>query len=168
MTTLTRMTVAGLALMVAGVVTATAQSNSGSITATAVVQSPLNVTPVSNLDFGPVFPGVNKTVAVTDGTAGRLDVVGAASNLVNISFTALPTNLTNGGNNMPIGTYTGLVNTSATCTSGSGSAFSPSAGTSATLNGSGGLCVFVGATVSPPSNLVAGTYSGTITMQVLY
>jgi hypothetical protein len=163
----TRTTFALLAVAVAGA-GAAAQSNSASITATAVVQSPLNVTPVNNLDFGAVFPGANKTVLVTDATAGRLDVVGAASTLVNISFTALPTNLTNGANNLPIGTYTGLVNTSATCTSGSGTAFNPSIGTSATLNGSGGLCVFVGATVSPPANLVSGTYTGTITMQVLY
>lgn len=168
MTTLTRMTVAALAVALSGMATAAAQSSSGSITATAVVQAPLNVTSVNNLDFGTVFPGVNKTVLVTDASAGRLDVVGAASTPVNISFTALPTNLTNGGNNLPIGTYTGLVNASATCTSGGGSAFSPSAGTTATLNGSGGLCVFVGATVSPPANIVAGTYTGTITMQVLY
>ena len=168
MTNVTRWTVAMLTVTVSGMTTVAAQSNSGSIQATAVVQSPLNVTPVQNLDFGNVFPGVNATVAVTDGTAGRLDVGGAASTLVNISFTALPTNLTNAGNNLPIGTYTGLVNTSATCTSASGSAFSPSAGTSATLNASGGLCVFVGATVSPPTNLVAGNYTGTITMQVLY
>jgi hypothetical protein len=168
MTTLTKLTVATLAVVVLGATTVAAQSSSGSITATAVVQTPLNVTPVQNLNFGNVFPGVGATVAVTDATAGRLDVGGAASTLVNISFTALPTNLANGGNNLPIGTYTGLVNTSATCTSASGSAFSPSAGTSATLNASGGLCVFVGATVSPPTNLVAGTYNGTITMQVLY
>jgi hypothetical protein len=167
MTTLMRTTAALLVVAMSGM-TAAAQSNSGSITATAVVQSPLSVTPVNDLDFGAVFPGVNKTVAVTDAAAGRLDVVGAASTLVNISFTALPTNLTNGGNNLPIGTYTGLVNTGATCTSASGTAFTPSSGTSATLNGSGGLCVFVGATVSPPGNIVAGNYTGTITMQVLY
>jgi hypothetical protein len=168
MTTLTKLTVATLAAAVLGATTVAAQSNSGSITATAVVQSPLNVTPVQGLDFGNVFPGVNATVAVTDATAGRLDVSGAASTLVNVSFTALPTDLTSGGNNLPIGTYTGLVNTSATCTSASGSGFSPSSGTSATLNTSGALCVFVGATVSPPVGLAAGTYTGTITMQVLY
>lgn len=167
MTTLTRTTAALLVAAMSGM-TAAAQSNSGSITATATVQSPLNVTPVNNLDFGAVFPGVNKTVLVTDAAAGRLDVVGSANTVVNISFTALPTNLTNGGNNLPIGTYTGLVNTDASCSSGSGAAFTPSAGTTATLNGSGGLCVFVGATVSPPGNLVAGNYNGTITMQVLY
>ena len=168
MTTLTRITAALVAAAVMGGGAVAAQSNSGSISATAVVQSPLNVTPVNNLDFGTILPGVNSTVAVSDATAGRLDVAGAANAAVNISFTALPTNLTNGGNNLPIGTYTGLVNTSATCTSGSGTAFSPSAGTSSTLNAGGGLCVFVGATVSPPANIAAGTYTGTITMQVLY
>lgn len=168
MTILTRVTAALLAVAVTGASAAVAQSNSGSITAIAVVQSPLNVTPVNDLDFGTVLPGINSTVAVTDATAGRLDVAGAANTAVNVSFTSLPTNLVSGTNNLPIGTYTGLVNTGGTCTSSSGTTFSPSAGTSATLNAGGQLCVFVGATVSPPANLPAGTYNGTITMQVLY
>jgi len=166
--TLTKSTLAMLALALWGASLAEAQSNSGSITATAVVQQALNVTPVNNLNFAIVFPGISKTIAVTDAGAGRLDVAGAANTLVNISFTALPSNLVSGGSNLPIGTYTGLANTSSACTSGSGSAFSPGSGATATLNATGGLCVFVGATVSPPAVLTAGTYTGTITMQVLY
>ena len=48
-----------------------AQVNNASITATATVQAPINVTAVSNLDFQSVFPGVAKTVLATAATAGR-------------------------------------------------------------------------------------------------
>src|SRR5438309_8429459 len=43
-----------------------AQSNNASITATASVQTPINVLGAQPLSFGNVFPGVNKTVAAMD------------------------------------------------------------------------------------------------------
>src|SRR6266568_3692456 len=57
-----------------------AQTNNASITATASVQTPINVVGAQQLSFGNVFPGVNKTIAATDLTnAGRFDVTGQAS-----------------------------------------------------------------------------------------
>ena len=131
------------------------------------MQSPITVTGVQNLAFGNVFPGVAKTVAYSDATnAGRFDVTGQGSAPVTYSF-ALPTNLTSGGNNLPIGSWTGYLNTS-NSTSG-GSAITPSATpASATLSAGGALYVFVGATVTPPSNLPAGSYTGTVTLTVSY
>src|SRR3989442_9034492 len=76
-----------LSLVVAALVlTSTAlqaQTNNASITATANVQTPINVLGAQQLSFGNVFPGVNKTVAATDLTnAGRFDVTGQASSPV--------------------------------------------------------------------------------------
>lgn len=142
-----------------------AQVNNASITATATVQAPINVTAVSNLDFQNVFPGVAKTVLVTDATAGRWDVAGAVSAPVSLNFT-LPGNLSSGANLMPIGTWTGNHNTTAAPT---GSGFTPSGTpTAATLSAAGALFVYIGATVSPLANQAAGVYTAAVTLTVLY
>jgi len=161
---------AALATLVLALVAATAvraQGVNGSITATATVQSPITVTGVQNLAFGNVFPGVAKTVAYSDATnGGRFDVTGQASTPVTYSFT-LPTNLTSSGNNLPIGSWTGYVNTT-NATSG-GSAITPSATPAgATLSAGGALFFFLGATVTPANNLPAGSYTGTVTLTVSY
>jgi len=143
-----------------------AQTNNASITATASVQTPINVLGAQALGFGNVFPGVNKTVAATDLTnGGRFDVTGQASSPVTLSFT-LPATLSSGANTMPIVNYTGvhaLLNTQA-----GGIAFTPSAGATPTLSGTGALFVWVGAQVQPATNQAAGVYSGSITMTVVY
>jgi hypothetical protein len=142
-----------------------AQVNNASITATATVQAPINVTAVTNLDFQSVFPGVAKTVLVTDATAGRWDVFGAASTPVSLNFT-LPANLSSGANLMPIATWTGNHNTSAAPT---GTGFTPSGTpTAATLSAGGLLFVYIGATVSPLANQAAGVYTAPVTLTVLY
>ncbi|MBI4421763.1 MAG: hypothetical protein HY560_13135, partial [Gemmatimonadetes bacterium] len=80
MQTAQRVTLVALALVLAGAATAQAQTNNASITATAVVQTPINVVGAQGLNFGNVFPGVNKTVLATDLTnAGRFEVTGQAS-----------------------------------------------------------------------------------------
>jgi len=142
-----------------------AQVNNASITATATVQAPINVTAVSNLDFQNVFPGVAKTVLVTDATAGRWDVAGAASTPVSLNFT-LPGNLSSGANLMPIATWTGNHNTTAAPT---GTGFTPSGTpTAATLSATGAVFVYIGATVSPLANQAAGVYTAAVTLTVLY
>jgi len=150
-----------------GAVALRAQGVNGSITATATVQSPITVTGAQNLAFGNVFPGVAKTIAYSDATnGGHFSVAGQASTPVTYSFT-LPTNLTSSGNNLPIASWTGYLNT-ANSTAG-GSAITPSATPAgATLSAGGALYVFVGATVTPPSNLPAGSYTGTVTLTVSY
>ncbi len=147
-----------------------AQVNSNSISATADVQTPINVIAGNTLDFGPVLPGVAKTVVVTDATsgtaqAGSFHVQGLSNANVNLTFT-LPTNLVNGGNNLPIGSWTGEETTAATP---SASNFTPSATpTATTIGGAGDLYVFLGGTVSPASNQPAGVYTGTVAMTVDY
>src|SRR3989441_8033623 len=123
MNTASKLMLAALALTLAGVVTAQAQGVNGSITATASVQAPITVSGSRGLDFGNVFPGINKTIAVADPGAGLFSVTGQASTQITYAFT-LPGNLTFGLNNLPISPWTGYVNTT-NSTSG-GSAISPS------------------------------------------
>jgi len=167
MYTASKAALATLVLALGAAVAARAQGVNGSISATATVQSPITVTGAQNLAFGNVFPGVAKTVAYNDATnAGQFSVTGQASTPVTYSF-SLPTNLTGGGNNLPIGSWTGYVNTTST-TSG-GLAITPSATPAgATLSAGGALYLYVGGTVTPPSNLPAGSYTGTVTLTVAY
>jgi spore coat protein U-like protein len=143
-----------------------AQTNQGTITASATVQTPLNVTNVQDLAFGDVLPGVNKTVLPGDASAGQLQITGQDAREVSVDFGTLPTTLASGGNTMPI-------------TFGSGSAgwgvlpaavdgtFDPASGTSQFLVGSA-LYVFLGGTVQPPASQAAGIYSADVTVTVNY
>lgn len=160
-----KLSLAVLAL-VFGATTVQAQTNNASITATATVQTPINVIGAQALNFGNVFPGVNKTVAATDLTnAGRFDVTGQASTPVTLSFT-LPATLSSGANTMPIDTYTGIHADNSAQTGGT--AFNPVTGASPTLSATGGLFVWVGARVVPATNQAQGVYTANVTMTVVY
>lgn len=165
MTTASKLSLALVALLVVGASAAQAQV-SANINATAVVQTPLSVTGTTTLDFGNVFPGLAKTIAATDATAGKFTIGGQLNAEVNITFT-LPTNLVNGANNLPIGTWTGgrnVVNTQGTQT-----AIVPTGTTTTRLDaGTGALYTWLGATVTPSVAQVAGTYTSPVTMTVAY
>jgi hypothetical protein len=158
--------VAGLSVF--GLATASAQTNSATINATAVVLSPITVTGAVPLDFGNVTPGVAKTIAVTQAGAGRFNVTNQANSNLSLTF-VLPINLTSGANNLPIGTWTGhhnFVNSPST-----GTNFTPSAAATnipANVANVGNLYVFVGGTVTPAAAQAAGTYTGTVGMTVVY
>jgi hypothetical protein len=161
-TVLSAVLAAGLSV---GAAAAEAQT-SANIQATATVLSAVIVTAGNDLQFGNVTPGVNKTVAIADAGAGRFDVVKAANEGLTLSFT-LPTDLADGGNNLPIGSWTGGWNTTQTPSGATG--FTPNAGgTNTTATAGTGIFVYVGATVSPPAAQPAGSYSGTVTMSVVY
>jgi hypothetical protein len=146
-------------------IVASAQNNA-SASVTAVVQQPIAVTKDADLVFGDVFPGLSKTIDVTDAGAAEFEIAGQASANVNLTFT-LPTTLTSGGNSLTVTSWTGIYNT--TNSASSGTTFTPStSATSSTLSGTGALFVFVGATVSPPVTQAAGTYTGTLTLTVVY
>ena len=154
----------GLAL---GVTATAAAQNNASINATAVVQQPIAVSATRTLDFQNILPGVAKVIGVGAATSGEFSVTGQASTAANMSF-VLPVNLVNGGNNLPIGTWTGYWNTANNATAG-GTAFTPSAAlTPLTFSGTGTAFVFVGATVTPTVAQAAGTYTGTVQMTVTY
>lgn len=145
-----------------------ASAQSGNINATATVLQPLTVTGARDLAFGNVYPGVNKSIAVADATSGRFDLTGVASAQVQFSFT-LPTNLTNGANTLPIGSWTGYYNTTNNATVG-GTAFTPSSSNTTTNLAAitGQLFVFVGATVSPSGTQVQGAYTAQVTLTAAY
>ena len=161
-----KLSLAVLALAVIGAAAAQAQTNNATISATATVQTPINVLGAQALAFGNVFPGVNKAVPATDLTnAGRFDVTGQLSTPVNLSF-SLPATLSSGANTMPIDTYTGVhaLNSAQT----GGVAFNPVTGASPTLSGTGGLFVWIGARVVPATNQAQGVYTANVTMTVVY
>lgn len=158
------MLVAGV-LGVGGARSASAQQ-SANANVTADVQQPIAVTKTHDLVFGTVFPGLNKAIAVTDAAAASFSIAGQANANVNMTFT-LPATIAFNGNTMPIANWTARSNS--TASSASGTDFTPSASaTSASLSGSGALHVFVGATAQPSVSQVAGAYSGTVTLTVVY
>jgi hypothetical protein len=67
---------------------------------------------------------------------------------------------------MPIANFTGIYSTTVTQTSPI--SFTPSAGANPTLSAGGALFVWVGAQVQPAITQAAGTYTGTVTMTVVY
>ena len=124
------------------------------------------VSKTNDLAFGSVFPGLNKTIAVTDAGAAAFSVQGQANASVNLTFTT-PATLANGGNSLTIGSWAARRNT--TNSSASGTDFTPSSSaTSATLSSGGALYLFVGATVQPTASQAAGTNTGTLTLTVVY
>ncbi len=159
-----KVTMGLVALTLVAVATASAQ-NSASMNVSANVQQPITVVAAANLDVGNVFPGVNKSVAVTDAAAGRFHVLGQAGTPVRLTF-VLPANLTAGANLLPIANWTGNHHTAA---SPAGTGFTPSAAaTAATLSASGQLFVYLGAQVTPSISQTAGNYTGTVQMTVVY
>ncbi len=145
--------------------TASLHAQSATIQATATVLSAITVTG-TNLAFGNVTPGVNKTVAITDAGAGQFTVTKAAATSVALTFT-LPVNLTAGVNNLPIGTWTGGYNNTAN-NAGAATGFTPSAAATTVASGGASLWVWVGGTVAPAAAQAAGSYTGNVVMQVVY
>jgi hypothetical protein len=156
-----------LVLVLSALVSGRAWSqNNASATVTATVQQPITVTKNNDLSFGSVFPGVDKTIAFTAGGAAKFTVAGQASTPINMTFT-IPASISSSGNTLALASWAGHYATT-DVTSG-GTTFTPSASaTGATLSGSGALYVYVGATVQPTLTQAAGSYSGSMTMTVVY
>jgi hypothetical protein len=155
-------------ILIATVALATplAAQNSASANVTATVQQPITVTKNSDLSFGSVFPGLDKSIAVTAGGAAKFTVSGQSSTPVNLTF-SLPSTITSSGNSMTVGTWVGHF--SGTDQTTGGTSFTPSASaTAATLSGTGALFVYIGATVQPTVSQASGSYSGSMTMTVVY
>lgn len=142
---------------------------SGDITATANVLAPLTVSNnLRDLDFGDVFPGLNKSIAFGDATSGKWQVSGELGKEVAVTF-ALPGVLTSGANNMTI-TFNGTdaaYNTADVV--GAATAFDPGAGTTQFLDAAtGDLFFWIGGTVAPTPGQAAGVYTGTVTLDAVY
>lgn len=158
--------VAALLLLLIGRAPALHAQTSSSASVTAVVQQPITVTKTNDLAFGAVFPGLTKTVAVTDAGAAAFSIQGQGSANVNLTF-ALPTTLASGGSTLPLSAWTARRST--TNSAATGTDFTPSStATSAVLSSTGYLYVFLGATAQPSASQAAGTYSGSATLTVVY
>ncbi|CAN5900789.1 hypothetical protein BH24GEM1_BH24GEM1_08710 [soil metagenome] len=82
-------------------------------------------------------------------------------------WAALLATLLAGTQRTAFGSWTGGWNT--TATPATATAFTPSpAGTNTAATAGTSIVVYVGATVSPPLAQPAGSYSGTVTMSVVY
>jgi hypothetical protein len=158
-----------LAAVVVLLVPAAAFAVTGTIQATANVLTPLSVsTDLRPLDFGDVFPGVNKSIGFGDGTSGKWQIAGESGAEVQMTFT-LPANLSDGTNNLPISfgaTDAAYFDSDAV---GSAVPFDPNGGSTEFLNGtSGDGFVWLGGTVAPGPGQPAGGYSATVSLDVVY
>jgi hypothetical protein len=153
-------------VMTAPLRSASAQGSNGTMAVQATTLAPLEVTGMRDLDFGTLTGGVPKTVTATDNTAGRFRVRGIAGAVTLATFT-LPTELSNGAQTFPVGSWTGRQHTSA---GNGGTAFDPTApGLAVLLNGGGGQkFLFLGATASAPAGQQPGLYTATVTLSVIY
>ena len=176
-------------------IAAQAQNRSANISAGATVVDELAVTRDQDLNFGIVMQGVKKMVSVSGGTSdldagndnttnvkvGKFLVNAGAGSSITLSFT-VPSNLTNGGNNLPILFNQGLdgqpaVTVAYGATSASVVGLSVTGPNSITFPsttiGQGdaaknGTYVWVGGVVNPSGTQVNGAYTGTITLEASY
>lgn len=184
---------AALVLMMGFGISAMAQqTDNDQIAAKAEVVAQVNVTKVTDLQFGMVTPGVNKSISVTgtvlQGTAGTSTFAGVeqeghftvtkgANTYVTLQLT-LPSTLSDGTNSLAIN-YNDVTATKLGLLQIGGLqdfAFTPvtatdielNAGTHSAYFGATSFDVFLGGTVEPASGQVAGDYTGTITLTATY
>lgn len=141
------------------------------VTASGTVQEPLTVTGVEGLLFGDIFPGVNKSVSHDDTDAAQFDIGGEPSAQVSVDFTALPAILTDGASNeltISFAADDAAHDTDVTA-AGTATTFDPSVGQTLNLGATEGtLFIWLGATVEPNFDQIAGSYDADITLDVAY
>lgn len=143
--------------------------------ATATVIAPIAINNAVDLNFGKFAPGTGGSITVsTDGTpsstgivrsttvaptAARFDVTGDANATYAITYTGTSTTLSDGGtNSMALAIFSDL--DAGGVTSGSAS--------SGTLSGTGAQSIYVGGTLTVGATQAAGTYTGSVKVQVEY
>lgn len=133
-------------------------------------QRRIRVTSMRSLVFGTVFPGVRRTVLRTDPlNSGQLDIRATRNAQVQLIFT-LPTVL-NGpaGATMPVSFGGNDGGFSATRSVASQVGFDPRVPYVARLsNNSTRASVFLGGSANPIASQRAGSYTGTVTLTVVY
>lgn len=167
----------GIALVAATTFAASTASAQASVTASATVASALNVF-TRNLDFGTVFPGVNKTVAFTDvaagRTSGRFDFAAEAGSTISLTWGALPASLAGPGGATLAFAAPGLEGCSSTNSAATGCSvnYAFANGNITMPAGPAGTqtnhYIFVRGTVAPTGGQASGAYSATITVTAAY
>ena len=132
-------------------------------------QKPLGVTGLNSLTFGVVFPGVPKSISRTDAVnSGQFDISGAKSAGIQIVFTLPATMLGPAGAVMPVSFGANDGGYSPPQMIGSQVAFDPRVPFNTTLDKNGRVAVYLGGTANPLTSQRAGSYSGTVTLTVVY
>lgn len=143
-------------------------AGTGSATPLAAQGRPLSVAGRQALAFGMIFPGVAAPVPRTDALrTGQFQVTGAKNTSVQITFN-LPAAMLAGGRTVPVqfGAADGGYSTQSSI--GSATAFDPRTPLVATLSQQGRLYLFLGGTALPGAQQPAGSYAGTVTVNVCY
>ena len=127
------------ALVLAGTAAPLA-AQTASITATANVFRPITISGARNLDFANVFPGVNKSVAISAATSG--------GTTLKVTYSATSAAIR-------------TIGTGATTTT-----FDPGSARLFSYTTSPDIYVQIGGTVQPKPGQASGSYTGTITLTV--
>jgi hypothetical protein len=139
-------------------VTLTGFAATATFTATIVVLTALSITAGANLDFGTIESSSSaQSITVSpEGTgAATFQIDGEPNDTVTVSVVESSISMSDGTNSMTVNAFT-VGGTS--CTGGAG-----------TLDGAGNLdSCEVGATISVGAGQVAGTYTGSATLSVVY
>ncbi len=146
----------------------------------------------ASLEFGFVQPGQPKIVSTSSTVtgipvsgatgprgaehAGFFKIGGTASRQIQVTVTAVPANLSDGGtNSLPISFNNGLdagmgweYTSTGTATGTAHGPLTAAALTAQTLSAGGEGWFYIGGRVNPGTTQAAGDYSGTISMQVVY
>jgi hypothetical protein len=132
-------------------------------------QRRIRVTSVRSLVFGTVFPGIRRTVLRTDPlNSGRLDIRANRRSQIQLTFT-LPAVLTGpAGATMPLsfGGNDGGFSTTSSVASQVG--FDPRVPYVTRMGNQRRAAVFLGGAVNPLALQRAGSYTGTVTLTVVY
>jgi hypothetical protein len=143
------------------------QTQTYTISVTSTVIAPLAFGTQRNLEFGNVNKNASKHILPTDITSGKWEITGQANKNIQIDFT-LPATLSSSGNTLGLsfdGTDAGYTeNPDGT----SQVNYSPVQRISPTIGSTGKMYVFIGGTVTAPSNQAAGSYTGSITISIQY
>jgi len=130
-------------------------------------QRPITVTGVQTLGFGTLLPGVPATVARTDPVnSGQFTIAGPHGTQAQLTFT-LPSVMTGpAGATLPLVFGGGDAGYSQTQNIGSQVGFDPTQPFVVSFSQQGLGSVFLGGTARPGPGQRAGTYAGTITLNV--
>jgi hypothetical protein len=134
-------------------------------TVTATVITQLTITKTNDLAIGNVGKGTTKTVLSSAPEAASFTITGEASTPTVVTV-AFPANLSDGTNTMSFTGQTPIYNTSNTQTGAS--TFAGLTGGTASTFTDGSLYIWMGGGVTATAGQVAGNYTGTINVSVVY
>jgi hypothetical protein len=125
------------------------------------------VNAIRGLDFGTVITGTTTSISPSSAGAAQFHIYGILLLSGNISFT-LPTTLVRAGGGSMAVTYcsTCALYRVGTNNPVGATVFDPKVGTGLVVSLLSHIYIWLGASVSPPLNQVAGSYSGTVVITV--